>query len=190
MDTVKELVKKAQQNDLEAFEKLIITYKDRIYRLCYQLTNNHTDAQDLAQEVFIKAYTGLESFRNEADFGTWLHRIAINQCINFKKKEKRGKVISLDAPIQTQNGEMLLEVAATEENPEEIYEQVELKGTVREALNRLSAEHRSVLVLREFQGYSYDEIASIIGCSLGTVKSRINRARQSLKEMIQGLERG
>ena len=187
MDRIRELVKQAQKNDLGAFEELVRIYKDRIYGLCYQLTNNQADAQDLAQEVFIRAYTGLASFRNEADFGTWLHRIAVNQWINFKRKQKRHTLISLDAPIQTSEGEMTREVAVAEEDPQEIYEQMELQGFVRKALDQLSAEHRTVLVLRELQGYSYDEIASVVGCTLGTVKSRINRARQALKEMVNAL---
>jgi len=187
LDRIRELVKQAQKNDLGAFEELVRIYKDRIYGLCYQLTNNQADAQDLAQEVFIRAYTGLASFRNEADFGTWLHRIAVNQWINFKRKQKRHTLISLDAPIQTSEGEMTREVAVTEEDPQEIYEQMELQGFVRKALDQLSTEHRTVLVLRELQGYSYDEIASVVGCTLGTVKSRINRARQALKEMVNAL---
>jgi RNA polymerase sigma-70 factor (ECF subfamily) len=187
LDRVRELVKQAQKNDLGAFEELVRIYKDRIYGLCYQLTNNQADAQDLAQEVFIRAYTGLASFRNEADFGTWLHRIAVNQWINFKRKQKRHNFISLDAPIQTSEGEMTREVAVAEEDPQEIYEQMELQGFVRKALDQLSTEHRTVLVLRELQGYSYDEIASVVGCTLGTVKSRINRARQALKEMVNAL---
>lgn len=188
MDRVKELVKKAQQNDLGAFEELLLLYKDRIYGLCYQLTSKHADAQDLAQEVFIKAYTGLDSFRNEADFGTWLHRIAVNQWINFKRKQSRYPVVSLDAPIQTGEGEMLREIAVAKEDPQEIYQQVELQGFVRNALDQLSPEHRTVLILRELQGYSYDEIAGIAGCNLGTVKSRLSRARQALKEMVTALK--
>lgn len=187
MDRIRELVKKAQHNDLGAFEELVSLYKDRIYGQCYQLTNNTADAQDLAQEVFIRAYTGLASFRNEADFGTWLHRIAVNQWINFQRKQRRNNVVSLDTPIQTSEGEMMREVAVTAEDPQEIYEQMELQGFVRKALGQLSSEHRTVLVLRELQGYSYDEIASVVGCTLGTVKSRINRARQALKEMVSAL---
>jgi RNA polymerase sigma-70 factor (ECF subfamily) len=187
LDHIRELVRKAQKNDLGAFEELVHLYQDRVYGLCYQLTNNHADAQDLAQEVFIRAYTGLGSFRNEADFGTWLHRIAVNQGININKKQKKNNAISLDAPFKTAEGEMLREIAATGEDPQEVYEQVEMQKSVRTALDQLSQEHRSILVLREMQGYSYEEIAAIVGCSLGTVKSRINRARQALKEMFSGL---
>ena len=146
MDRIKELVKKAQQNDLGAFEELLLLYKDRIYGLCYQLTNKHADAQDLAQEVFIKAYTGLASFRNESDFGTWLHRIAVNQWINFKRKQGRYQVVSLDTPIQTSEGEMMREIAVAKGDPQETYEQVELQGfSVKHWINS-RREHRTYLV--------------------------------------------
>lgn len=185
MDLHKELVFRAQQHDRSAFEELVRAYKDPVYLLCYRLTNNHADAQDLAQDVFIKAYTGLHAFRNEADFGTWLHRIAVNQWINISRKNKGNNIISIDAPVAMNQGEeMLREIAATAEDPQQIYDQVELQNIVREAMDRLLPEHRAVLVLREFQGHSYEEISSIVGCSLGTVKSRINRARQALKEKI------
>ncbi|NLK52307.1 MAG: sigma-70 family RNA polymerase sigma factor [Syntrophomonadaceae bacterium] len=189
MDSIRELVKKAQHNDLGAFEQLVHIYKDRIFGLCLQLTRNQADAQDLAQETFIRAYTNLGSFRFEADFGTWLHRIAINQGINFQRKQKRDNLISLDAPIQTDEGEITRDLAATGEDPEELFEQRELQNSVHQALDKLSPEHRMVLVLREFQGYSYEEISTLMDCSLGTVKSRINRARQALRDLLPSFKR-
>ena len=186
MDPLKDLIIRAQQNDRKAFEELVRMYKDQVYLLCYRLTNNHADAQDLAQDVFIKAYTGLNTFRHEADFGTWLHRIAVNQWINLSRKAKGNTFISINAPLATNQGEEVFRelAAAAEGDPQQVYEQVEIQGLVREAMDKLLPEHRTVLVLREFQGHSYEEISSIIGCSLGTVKSRINRARQALKEKL------
>lgn len=182
MDNVKLLVKKSQKGDAKAFEQLVTIYQDRIYALSYQLTGNHADAQDLAQNVFIRAYRALSGFRNEADFGTWLHRITVNLSINERRKRKPD--LYLDNPVQTTEGEMPRLVASDAESPEEIYENKEFRGMVRAALEELSPEHRAVLVLREVQGYSYDEIATMLNCSLGTVKSRINRGRQSLKGKI------
>ncbi len=185
MDNSKLLVKKSQKGDTRAFEELVKMYQDRIYALSYQLTGNHADAEDLAQNTFIKAYRALPKFRNEADFGTWLHRIAVNLSIN--EKRKRRPDVSLDNPVQTRDGEMPRMVASDTESPEEAYENKEFSGMVRRALKELSVEHRAVLVLREMQGYSYDEIAVMLDCSLGTVKSRINRARQTLKKEITRL---
>jgi len=170
---------------MKAFEQLVTMYQDRIYALSYQLTGNHADAEDLAQNVFIKAYQALPKFRNEADLGTWLHRIAVNLSINEKRKKRPD--ISLDSPVQTRDGEIPRLVASDVESPEEAYENKEFSGMVRRALKELSVEHRAVLVLREMQGYSYDEIAVMLDCSLGTVKSRINRARQTLKKEITRL---
>ncbi len=188
MDDVKKLVRRAQKGDKAAFEQLVTLYQDRIYGLSYHLTGNHADAQDLAQEAFVKAYYALKGFRNEADFGTWLHRISVNVWINVKRKQR--PVVSLDEPVNTHDGgEVQRELAAAAETPEEAAERRETRDMVRGALMELSAEHRAVLVLREIQGYSYDEIAEILDCSLGTVKSRISRARRALREQLAGRSR-
>lgn len=184
MDDVKKLVRQAQKGDMVAFEQLVTMYQDRIYGLGYHLTGNSADAQDVAQEAFIRAYNALKGFRLEADFGTWLHRIAVNVGINIRRK--RRPVVSLDAPVNTQDGgEIQRELAATAETPEEAAERGELRGRVRRAMMELTEEHRIVLVLREIQGYAYDEIAEIMDCSLGTVKSRISRARRALREKLE-----
>ena len=185
MDNVKFLVKKFQKGDTGAFEHLVTLYQDKIFALSYQLTRNHADAQDLAQNAFIKAYKALPGFRNEADFGTWLHRITVNIFINEKRKKKPDYY--LDNPVQTEEGEMTREIASDAESPEEAYEKTEFREMVWTALEELSTEHKTVLVLREIQGYSYDEIAVLLECTLGTVKSRINRARQAFKEQITAL---
>lgn len=185
MDDTKLLVKQSQQGNTRAFEQLVNMYQDRIYTLSCQLTGNRADAEDLAQNVFIKAYRSLPSFRNEADFGTWLYRIAVNLSIN--EKRKRRPDVYLDNPVQTREGEMPRMVASDTDSPEDAYEKKEFRSMIREALEELSAEHKAVLVLREIQGYSYDEIAVMLDCSLGTIKSRINRARQTLKKEITKL---
>ncbi|MBE3580931.1 MAG: sigma-70 family RNA polymerase sigma factor [Thermoanaerobacteraceae bacterium] len=172
------------------FERLIIAYQDRVYALSYQLTGNHADAQDLAQEVFVRAYLNLEKFRYEADFGTWLHRITVNVYLNSRRRSKRDNIAySLDEPLETEEGEVTRELAATDGDPQELLDEKERRRCLRLALEELSPEYRAVLVLREFQGLSYEEIAHALGCSLGTVKSRLNRARQALKEKVASLER-
>lgn len=173
-----------RKNGVSSFEELVVNYQDKVYNLSYQLTGNHADAQDLAQEVFVRAYQGLDKFRYEADPGTWLHRITVNLYLNLRRKITRHPVISLDAPLDTGKGEVTREVAAAGGDPQEIYADLELKSLVRDVLKLLPAEYRAVLVLRELQGYSYEEIASVLGVSLGTVKSRLNRARQAMKEKV------
>jgi RNA polymerase sigma-70 factor (ECF subfamily) len=166
----------------------VAIYQDKIVTMSYYLTGNQADAQDLAQEVFVQAYTKLRSFRQEANLGTWLHRIAINMWSNMQRRQKFSNLLSLDDPVQTGEGEFTRSVVADDPagDPEEALEDKELQESVRQALRSLSEEYRIVLVLREIEGYSYEEIAKITGCSLGTVKSRMSRARQALKEIVTG----
>lgn len=184
-DTTK-LVSLAQQGDLRAFESLVETYQNRMFSHCCHLTGSYDDAQDLAQEVFIQAYKHLKTFRREADFGTWLYKIAYNQWIN-KKRQKKIVSISNDEPLFNGDGEFAREIAASEESPLEKVQRDEYYGLVRRALMSLSLEYRSVLVLRDMEGYSYEEIAELLDCSLGTVKSRLNRARRNMREEMKAM---
>jgi RNA polymerase sigma-70 factor (ECF subfamily) len=182
------LIRRAQAGDAKAFEDLVVLYEEKVYTLSYFLTGNHVDAQDLAQEVFVKAYLGLGSFRQEADLSTWLHRIAVNLWLNMqRRRQKSPQLLSLDDPVRTGEGEVTRAVAVADPagDPEEALEGKELQRLVQQALLKLSDDFRAVLVLREIEGYTYEEIASLMECSLGTVKSRLNRARQALRERIE-----
>lgn len=185
-----ELIKKSQDGDTGNFEILVRMYQGRTYGLCLKLTGNKVDAEDLAQEVFIKAFNSLKGFRLESDFGTWLHRIAVNQWLNLQKKNSRVNIVSLDEPISTGDGKISREIMDENmsKDPLASLEKVELRTMVRQALDQLNQEHRLVLVLRDMEGYSYDEIAVITQCSLGTVKSRINRARQAMREQLTRIQ--
>ncbi len=186
---VRLLVRQAQVGDVRAFEELVVLYQDKVYNLSYYLAGNYADAQDLAQEVFVKAYTSLRSFRQDADLGTWLHRITVNLWLNIRRRQKNSQVFSLDDPVQTGEGEITRTVAAVDPagDPVEALEGKELQEKVQKALLSLPEEFRTVLVLREMEDYSYDDIAEVMQCSLGTVKSRLNRARQALKEKIRSM---
>lgn len=183
-----DLVRLAQKGNVKAFEQLIVDYQNRVFSYCYQLTGNHDNAQDLAQDVFIQAFKSLKSFRREADFGTWLRRITLNKWINAQRKNKIITV-SLNEPVATVKGEYAREIAASDESPAEKIEQEEFLELVWQALGRLSPEFRQVLILRDMEEYSYEEIAHILGCSLGTVKSRLNRGRKYMREEIESLKR-
>lgn len=185
MTPVNDLIAKSQRGDLNAFEGLIVMYQDKVYSHCQYLAGNVDDAQDLAQDVFVQAFKGISSFRNDADFGTWLHRIAVNLWINFSRRNKKAVVFSIDDAIPTDQGEMMRELAATGESPLEQVERLEFNAMVNSALNRLLPEYRTALILRDIEGYNYDEIASMLECSLGTVKSRISRGRQALKKELE-----
>ncbi len=185
MTSVKDLLERAQRDDLDAFEELVLLYQDKVYSHCRYLSGNPEDAQDLAQDVFIQAFKGLRSFRQDADFGTWLHRITVNLWINFCRRNKKVVTLSMDEPLDTGEGELARELAASEESPLERVERYEFNMAVERALNQLVPEFRTALVLREIEGYNYDEIASALGCSLGTVKSRINRGRKALKKELE-----
>lgn len=187
MISIKELVTKAGRGDLPAFEQLLNFYQDRVFSHCYRLTSNNDDAEDLAQEVFIRAFRSIKSFRQEADFGTWLHRITVNSWINWQRQNKKLVIFSLDEPLPTSEGEVSREIAASEDSPLEAMERQELGKEVRAALDRLTPEYRQVLILREMEGYSYEEISRILDCSLGTVKSRISRGRRDIKKEIAKL---
>jgi RNA polymerase sigma-70 factor (ECF subfamily) len=187
MEAVKQLIEKSLENDLSAFEQLVNIYQGRVFTLGYQLTNSYADAQDLAQEVFIKAFYSLKSFRNEADFGTWLHKITVNLWLNMKRKRSIPNVVSLSEPISAGENEVYRDLAATDGDPEQSLEKKEFNGIVKKALGELSREYQAVIILREIEGYSYEEMSLIMNCSLGTVKSRLNRARQVLKQQVTKL---
>jgi RNA polymerase sigma-70 factor (ECF subfamily) len=184
LSSVKDLVERAQHDDLVAFEELVLIYQDRVYSHCYNLAGNPEDAQDLAQDVFIQAYKNIRSFRQDADLGTWLYRIALNHWINLCRKKKLA-VFSLDEPLAAEEGKVFRELAASDESPLEKVERSEFNAMVAHALKLLLPEFRIALVLRDIDGYNYEEIASILKCSLGTVKSRINRGRKALKKELE-----
>jgi RNA polymerase sigma-70 factor (ECF subfamily) len=180
---VKALVTQAQNGNVQAFEQLVFLYQDRLYGLCHRLAGNHTDAQDLAQEAFVRAYRALGKFRQEADFGTYLHRIAVNLWLSYRKRNHNE--FSLDDPVLTTEGELLRQVADNNQQPEQVLENAEFQLLVHEALAALPKEHRAVLVLREMESLSYEEIAATLGVAPGTVKSRLNRARNALKKTLR-----
>lgn len=184
MFDIMDLIAKAQQQNLDAFEQLVLSYQDRVYSHCLYLTGNPDDAQDLAQDVFVQAFRGLQSFRKESDFGTWLHRIAVNQWINHCRRTRKIVTFSIDEPLHSRDSELMRELAATEEDPLEKVERQEFNAQIQQALNRLPEEYRLALVLRDIEGYNYDEISSLLDCSLGTVKSRINRGRKALRKEL------
>ncbi len=179
------LVKKAQKGDRLAFEELMDSYFKRIYSIAYRMAGNADDASDMTQEVMLKLYRNIKSFGGNSRFSTWVYRVATNTCLDELKKLRRHASYSLDNEIETDEGSITTEVEDTSPTPEQRAEQSELKELVAKALGKLGDEHKTVLILRDIQGLSYDEIARILGCSEGTVKSRISRGRANLKNILE-----
>ncbi len=183
-----ELIEQFSNGDHDAFELLIVRYEAKIYSTCYYFLKNKEDAEDVAQEVIIKLYRKLHTYRKEAAFSTWLNYISANACRDYLRKKKRNQVYYLDEDIQTKDGHLNREIASEDRLPDEVTEQKELQDLLQVALFTLSDEHRQILLMREYQTLSYEEIAEILELSIGTVKSRIYRARQDLKAYLSQSE--
>lgn len=176
------LVERSKNGDREAFEQLVQMYENKVYTIAYRLMGNHTDAADLAQEAFIKIYQALPNFRGDSSFSTWIYHITVNVCRDELRKRQRRPTVSLDD--SPDNNTCTYELRSNMPTPEEELDRSETQAMVQQCLNELSDDYRIILVMREIQEMAYEEIAENLGCSLGTVKSRLSRARQALKEKI------
>ena len=175
----RELILRCQQGDEAAFEDLIRLHEKKVYTLCRRMCRSEDDALEAAQDAFLAVWRGIGSFRADAAFSTWLYRLATNACLDLLRREKRrGDLASLD------DEEAPAEPADPAPLPEEALERAETQRMVREALLALPDDYREILLLRETEQLSYTEIAEVTGLELGTVKSRINRARQALKNYL------
>ncbi len=184
-----DLIQQARRGDLKAFDRLVGEYQDRIYGLLYNMTSNREDAEDLVQEVFLKAYEALPRFKGKSSFYTWVYRIAVNRAINFVKKRKRRAGLSLDdVDLAIERDPALVQLAGAE-TPDRGMRLNELQEKLNKALQTLSEKHRTVVVMHDIQGIPHHEIGEILGCSAGTVRSRLFYARQQLQAQLSDLER-
>ncbi len=185
------LVKAFQGGDRTAFDKLVAKHKNRIFNVCYWFLGDYQEADDIAQETFIKIYRSLGKFRLESAFSTWVFRIAINSCKNrltSSAYKQKARTISIDNPGgQPESGgtDVFHDRAAS---PSEQLEQKERMHQIRRGINALAPEQREVITLRDIQGLSYSEISEVTGASLGTVKSRLARARMELRNSLGSME--
>ncbi|MCC2257256.1 sigma-70 family RNA polymerase sigma factor [Intestinimonas aquisgranensis] len=186
--TEQELVERAKKGDETAFEVLVTDNEKRIYNLCRRLTGNPEDAAELTQEAFLNAWRGLSRFQGESSFSTWLYRLASNACIDFLRKEKRRQNLSMTVSLDDEEEARQVELPDERYAPERELERTEVRQAVAAGLERLTPEHRQVLVMREINGLSYAEIGAVLGLEEGTVKSRIARARNALRKVLT--ERG
>ncbi len=179
------LVDRFKNGDEAAFNEMVSRYWDRIYGMVHQLLRNQQDAEEVTQDAFIRAHRGLVNFRGDSAFSTWLYQIATNLARNrywYWWRRKRDKTVSFDQPVSADNDTPLSEVfAADVETPGDITVTQELVDRIASGMDKLSPKHREILILRNVKNMAYEEIAVILGISVGTVKSRIARARESLR---------
>jgi RNA polymerase sigma-70 factor (ECF subfamily) len=188
MNSEQQLVKRTLHGETYAFEELVNTYQNKVYMLAYRYMGNEDDANDMAQEAFIKAYRSLRSFKGDSSFGTWIYRITTNVCLDELRRRKRKIVpLSLDEPLATLDGDDIeREIIDQSLAVDVLFEQKEFTQNLQLLLDEMKPEHKTVIVLRDVMELSYEEIADVLNCSIGTVKSRISRARGVLqKKLVQ-----
>jgi RNA polymerase sigma-70 factor (ECF subfamily) len=171
--------------ELARYDGIVQRYTRHVYNIAYRMTGNEADARDLSQEAFLRVYRALRRVQPGAPLESWLYRIVSNLYIDLLRRRPRARVESLDAPIDTPRGEMVREFPDAAANPEAVFEREHIDGAIQEALGALSAELRMVVILSDIEGFAYEEIAAILRVPLGTVKSRLHRARQVLQQRLR-----
>ena len=180
-----ELVQKARQGDQQAYNKLILMYKDIVYNIVFRMVRNKQEAEDLTQDAFVKAYKSIASFNDDYAFSTWLFKIATNNCIDFFRKRKL-KTYSMHESSYYKDDEVQHEYADSEPTIEHELVASERSKIIRKAINNLPEKYRIVINLRHLKEYSYDQIAEELDLPLGTIKARIFRAREMLNKALRG----
>jgi RNA polymerase sigma-70 factor (ECF subfamily) len=181
-----ELVQNAQKGDMLAFEELVARHRDKVYARAFSMVRNEDEAVDLSQEAWVKGWQRLKQFHGQASFLTWMTRIVINLCLDHLRKQKRGRTESIEL-MDEEIGGVERQMPVVTVNPTEGLERAELRQRIDRALNQLSYAHRTVLVLHEFEQLEYKEVANRMGCSIGTVMSRLFYARRKMAVLLAGL---
>jgi len=181
----RELIQRCKDGDIGAFNELVTLFEKRVFNFAYRISGNYDDANDVAQEAFIRVFNSLHSFRGDSNFSTWVYRIVKNVYLDERKKSKSHRLTSLDDYIELEENPVAKQVEDRGPSPEQIVEQNELARVLQEAICKLPDYQRVIVTLYHMQHKSYDEIADILGLPIGTVKSRLNRARLALAEILQ-----
>ncbi len=178
-----EFVQKLKSGDRDAFNSMVNAYQMKVINIAYRMLSSEEDALDAAQETFIKVYKSINSFKGSSTFSTWIYRICTNVCNDIlRKRMKSSGFISLDDDGSDENPKT--DIADSSPTPEQSYELSERQRLVHEGINMLSDEYRKVIILYDIEGLSYEEISVILSCPIGTIKSRLNRARNNLKKIL------
>jgi RNA polymerase sigma-70 factor, ECF subfamily len=184
-----EFIERLKRGEAAAFEELVAERSGEIYGLLFRLTENGEEARDLTQETFLRAFQNIDRFRGEADIRTWIYRIAINQARNrsrWWRRRKRDSTVSLDATYGESSQGIIGTLAEPSQNPEQQTLARERELALRSALQRLALAYRETVILRDIEGFTYEEIAETLGINVGTVKSRLARGRQELRKKLEG----
>lgn len=181
----RQLIERCRSGDREAFDELVRRYEKQAYNLAYRLSGNYDDASDVVVEAFVRVFQGLHTFRGEANFGTWLHRVVVNTFLDIRKRSKGRQNVSLEEQIEMDGDTLTRQIEDTSPGPEELVEQEERDEVLQRAISQLSPERRILIVLYHFENLSYEEIAQMLNLPVGTVKSRLNRARLALREILE-----
>jgi RNA polymerase sigma-70 factor (ECF subfamily) len=187
-DEDRALVEAAQSGQMAAFEELVARHRDKVYARAFTMMRNEDEALDLSQEAWVKGWQRLAQFQGESSFSTWITRIVINLCLDALRKHKRQRSESIEA-LEEETGGVERQMPVVEVNPTAALEQQEMRARIDEAMTKLSEEHRAVLTLHEFQELEYKEIARVLGCSIGTVMSRLFYARRRLAGLLAELKK-
>jgi RNA polymerase sigma-70 factor (ECF subfamily) len=179
------LIERCLQNDASAFDEVVSRYKTRVYNYVYRMIGDEQEAEDLTQEVFIRMYTSLPRFRNQSTLNTWLFRIASNLCIDRFRRNRKHQAVAFSLDEISENGDSSQrEVADTRFEPSRMADSSEMSGKIEDALLSLPEKLRAVALLYDVEGLAYEEIAAIVGCPLGTVKSRLFNARARMRAKL------
>jgi RNA polymerase sigma-70 factor, ECF subfamily len=181
----RELVRKSRDGDIYAFEELIKSYEKRIFNIAFRMTGNREDASDTAQEACIKIFKSLDKFKENSSFSTWVYRITSNVCIDEIRKRKNNVIPLI---VESQDGDYEMPVEDKSQRPDEIIENKEMSMLIKKCINELIPEHRIIIIFRDIYGYTYEEISETLSISMGTVKSRLNRARNMLRSILKNTE--
>jgi len=182
------LVRAAHQGDMSAFEELVTRHREKIFARAFSMLRNEDEALDLSQEAWVKAWQRLNQFQGGSSFVTWITRIVINLCLDHLRRLKRQKTDSIEQ-MDEETGGVERHLPVITPNPTEKLERQELRIRIDRALDQLSEEHRTVLILHEFEEMEYKEIAKTMGCSIGTVMSRLFYARRRMASLLAGLRK-
>ncbi len=185
-----ELINCFCKGDKSAFNRLVLKYQDLVMNLCVRYLGNRSDGEDAAQETFVKIYKNLSKFKGDALFYTWLYRIALNTCKNHKRSwwsRLKKNVLRLDVPIKNDDTEFTPEIGDEKLSPIKDFERIQIADSIRNALKNLSQKHRELIIMRDIQSLSYEEISAISGITLGTIKSRLVRARSAMRQQLRGI---
>ncbi len=184
-----ELIRAVQAGDIAAFDKLVLKHKDKLFNMVFWFLGDYQEADDCAQEIFIKIFKAIKKFRFESTFSTWLYRIAMNTCKNRVKSSAyrwKKKTVSIEGPKSSKDGNPFHEIENGSSSPAKELEKKERLMLIQNAINSLPEAQNQMVVLRDIQGLSYQEIADVTGLSLGTVKSRLARGRLELRNRLKG----